>query len=358
MIDPSNVQNGLQVLRDRRTRTPLAEPYAAAEAIASRDNNNLYLTSCFFRDTERYKAFCAFYALMRVVDDRIDDLPDRAMLTESDRRREHDAVAAWEEAVLGCYQGRSQSPVVVQRCGHPDAPALLESLASSLALFSVPRPLWESFFRSMHWDLDHDRFDAWRDFLEYTEGASVSPTAIYLILLASRRSPSTGAFSLSDDFDLAQCGRQLGTFAYLGHIVRDLGVDLRTGRRGLLYFSREDMEAHGVTEAGLFADLAKGEASESVRSLVADLLRRARNYLGRGRSSMAPFHGQIEADCAFVLELIVTMYERVIERIERCDYDPLAGRHRLSGVDKRAIMKDVAGRTRFELPELGAPLPR
>jgi phytoene/squalene synthetase len=332
---------------------PLPEPYTA-----SRDHNNLYLTSCFFRDTERYRAFCAFYALMRVVDDRIDNLPDRAMLTESDRRREHLVVSAWEEGVLGCYGGRAPSPAVAQRCRRRDAPALLESLANSLAVFPVPRALWESFFRSMHWDLDHGRFDTWRDFLAYTEGASVSPTTIYLVLLASRRSSSTGVFSLPSGFDLADCGRQLGTFAYLGHIVRDLAVDLRASERGLLYFSREDMKAHGVTEEGLFADVANGEASESVRSLVADLLGRARSYLGRGRSSMEALHGKIEDDCAFVLELIVTMYERVIERIQQCDHDPLAGRHRLSGADKRAIVKDVTTRTGFKLPEVGAPLPQ
>ena len=30
------------------------EPYDAAEVIASRDRNNLYLTSCYFRDPERF----------------------------------------------------------------------------------------------------------------------------------------------------------------------------------------------------------------------------------------------------------------------------------------------------------------
>jgi hypothetical protein len=32
---------------------------------------NLYRTSCFFRDMERHRAFCAQYAIMRLVDDRV-----------------------------------------------------------------------------------------------------------------------------------------------------------------------------------------------------------------------------------------------------------------------------------------------
>jgi phytoene/squalene synthetase len=51
----------------------LTGPFAATEAIAGRDQNNLYLTSCFFRDAHRYEAFCAYYAVMRVVDDGTDE---------------------------------------------------------------------------------------------------------------------------------------------------------------------------------------------------------------------------------------------------------------------------------------------
>lgn len=331
---------------------------SAAEAIASKDNNNLYLTSRFFADPERYRAFCAYYALMRVVDDRIDDIPDRAQLSDDDRRWEHEVVTAWEESILDCYAPRGPSRAVVDRCGHPDAAFLLESFAGSLATFRVPHALWANFFRSMHWDLDHDRFETWQEFLTYAEGASVAPTTIYLILLSSRRDPATGALRFPHDFDLMKCGQDLGIFAYLGHIVRDLAEDLATGKRGLLYVSREDMAAHGVTEGRLFSDLERRRASAPTRSLVADLLGRARRYLGDGRLSMSPLRGNIETDCSFILELIVTMYERVIRNIEVCGHDPLADRHWLEAADKQAIVNDVAMRTGFERTTLEAPTHR
>jgi phytoene synthase len=325
------------------------EPYDAAEVIASRDRNNLYLTSCYFRDPERYKAFCAYYALMRIVDDRIDDIPDRARLSDRDRAREHRVVSAWATAIRESSEGRSPSRSGIARCNHPEAAALLEAFAGSRAFFPVPISLWDNFFHSMHWDLDHDRFETWRDFLTYAEGASVAPTTIYLLLLASNAQAARDSLAVPPGFDLRTCGRHLGRFAYLGHIVRDIAEDLRTGDRGLLYVAREDMAARGVTEDSLRADLHRGRASAATRTLVADLLGRARHYLRQGRDSMAPLKGQIGDDRAFILELIVTMYERVMERIVDRRFDPLAGQHRLSIADKQGIVGEVAGRVGFEL---------
>lgn len=330
---------------------PLEGSYAAAEAIASRDRNNLYLTSCFFQEPAKYKAFCVFYALMRVVDDRVDGLLDRVALSERDRCREREVVSAWDEAVTEALLGRTATRAVVRECDHPHAADLLDAFADSATVFRTPPALWTDFFRSMQWDLDHDRFDTWQQFLTYAQGASVTPTTIYLRLLASRSDPSTGAFSLPQGLPIAKCGRQLGTFAYLAHIVRDLAEDLQTGARGRLYVTSEDMILHGVTYGGLTRDLKKKRASRATRALVADLLGRARHHLGEGRTTAAALQEKLEKDCAFILELIITMYERVILKIEACGHDPLAGRHRLTAAEKQGVALDVA--RRLALP--GAP---
>lgn len=330
-----------------RTRR-LTGLYATAEAIAARDHNNLYLTSCFFQDPERYKAFCAFYALMRIVDDRIDEIPDRALLPEPRRSREHEVVEAWERSVLSSYEGLRPSREMVEGCEHPDADAVLEAFARSVGEFPVPRDLWVNFFRSMRWDIDHDRFATWNDFVTYAEGASVSPTTIYLVLLASGPEHSLGRRTLPDGIDLNRCGRELGIFAYVAHIIRDIAEDLRVGRRGLVYLTREDMKRHGVTEDALRADLRRGRARRATRSLVADLVGRARSHLAAGRTSMARLSGNTGSDCAFILELVVTMYERVIDKIEACGFDPMTGRHRLTAVEKEKVVLEVARGSGFQ----------
>jgi phytoene synthase len=314
----------------------------------------LYISSRFFREPEKYFAFCAFYAVMRVVDDRIDNLPSRTGLSEEERQKEHEVVCAWEEGITAAYEDRRPNQTTLDRCAHDDAGALLAAVAASLRSFRVPSGLWGDFFRAMHHDVDRSRFQTWQEFLNYAEGASVSPTTIYLFLIASRRNQVEGRFRVPDSFEIRLCGHHLGLFSYLGHVVRDLAEDLSTGKEGLLYFAREDMEANGVTERRLFSDLSRRKASVETRNLIHDLLTRAREHLSQGRGLMEGIEAWLEPDCRFILELIVSMYEEVIDKIESCGFDPLAGRHRLSRADKEQIVRGVAARTGFSGP-LTAP---
>lgn len=332
----------MENLREANAPRTVSGVHAVAEKIAAADLNNLYLTSRFFTDPKKYSAFCAFYAVMRVVDDRIDDLPSRADLAAGDRRAEHDVVRGWEEGIAACYADRPPTQAIVDRCVHTQAKALLQAASISLRSFRVPSFLWENFFRAMHRDIDRSQFGSWRDFLHYAEGASVAPTTIYLFLLAAQRDSTGTRYEPPDSFDLRGCGHHLGIFAYLGHIVRDLVEDLGTGRDGLLYFAGEDMKAHGVKKSTLFQDLARGKASPETRALVAELLRRAREHLAQGRALLEGVEAWMEEECRFILRLIITIYERVIEKIESCEFDPMLGRHRLSGAEKERIIREVA----------------
>ncbi|MBI4551483.1 MAG: squalene/phytoene synthase family protein [Candidatus Latescibacteria bacterium] len=325
---------------------------AIAETIAARDYNNLYRTSCFFRDVERYRAFCAQYAIMRVVDDRIDALPSRSTLSSDARRAEQKIVMAWRHAVTAAHRGQTAdfSPLM-SHLVHPQAGDLLEALTGACERFPVPLSLWDNFFDAMEWDLERSRFRTYQEFLGYAEGATVAPTTIYLYLLSASEQ-ADGRYRPPDDFDLIRCGRALGIFSYLGHILRDLPDDLSTGGDGLLYFAADDLSRHHLTEEMLFADLAAGRGSEALRGLVADLAGRGRADLAEGRGYLTALDGRLTPDCTFILELIITIYEAVLTKIEACGYDPMARRHHLTDEEKDRIAFEVARRTAF-LPTPG-----
>lgn len=335
-------------------REPPTPAYGVAESIAARDLNNLYLTSRFFADPARYWSFCALYAVMRVVDDRVDALPSRSGLSDAERVRELAAIDDWEASVAAIYAGE------VPPAHGPEAPpeareirrALLEAMADAHPLFPVPWELWREFFAAMRRDIHRPRFSSYREFLRYAEGATVAPTTIYLILLAAQAKPDGGPYRLPAGFDPLAAGRALGLFAYLTHIIRDLAEDLATGEEGLLYLAADDMRAFGVSEEMLRADMGRGGASPQLTALLAELGDRARGYLERGRQALESLQGKLTPDCAYILELIVAVYREALDKIAAVGFDPFTGRHRLTAEDKARVAEQTA--RRIGMPSVAA----
>lgn len=311
-----------------------------AEAVAAKDLNNLYRTSCYFADSERYVAFCALYAVMRIVDDRIDDVLARGCIPD-EANRERGVLDAWQRLITALLEGEPPDDHDITLSTEPRARQLLDAFSKAYRQFPVDRKLWRNFFSAMREDLQRTRFQAYQGFLEYATGATVAPTTVYLYLLAAERG-SDGVFRVPRGFDLDRCGHTLGLFAYIVHVLRDIRQDLSTGDKGLLYLAADDMARHGVSEAMLFADLASGSASPPVRSLVRDLVERARTMLKAGRETAQALEGRLSPDRAFVLELIIRIYAQTIDKIVSCAYDTMTNRHRLTDAEKEHLALEVA----------------
>lgn len=365
---PSAIPSGFQAAYPR-TMTgpdPLDDAYSLAESIASRDLNNLYLTSRFFADPHRYRAFCVFYAIMRLVDDRVDELCARRGVPAAERERVAAEVEDWRRAVEAVYRdgGLAEAPRAVDDA--EAGRALLTAFVDSNAKFRVPRRLWGNFFAAMLRDLEDERFATYEEFLEYAEGATVAPTTIYLVLIASEEAAAGTAagtamrkhrgrgvvgapYEPPPGFDFIECGRRLGLFAYLTHILRDLPQDLAAGERGLVYLAGDDMARFGVVEETLREDLDRGEASPGLRELLEELGGRAREHLEAGRALLGALEGRLTPDCAFILELIVAIYEEALGRIAAVGFDPFPEAHRLGFEDKQRIVVRTARETGFPL---------
>lgn len=313
------------------------------EAIASKDRNNLYVTSSFFRDPAKYRAYCAYYAIMRLVDDRVDNLPLPCRRSAKLRESELGILTAWEKVVKSGCHGVYPKTSLLTSCDFADAEAVCESFIYSYRLFPVPVKLWTNFFAAMRSDLLDGEFVRWADFLAYAEGATVAPTTIYLWLILARRNVTKDSYEFPRGFDLYACGRHLGIFAYLGHIIRDLALDV-TSMTTRLCIAREDMLAHGVSPEMLRNEALNHRASHATKRLVADLLQRARHHLAQGRAIAQPAYGYIARDSQFILELIITMYERIIEKIESTGCDPMSTRHHLTPLERAEIVQQVGAR--------------
>src|SRR5262249_1886556 len=205
--------------------------------------------------------------IMRVVDDRIDALPARVSLPPLQVVAERDVVDAWRSAVEAVYEGQHLHYGLLLRTGYAQARELLTALRAALHMFPVPRLLWRNFLVAMARDVEQPRFSTYTEFLAYAEGATAAPTTIYLYLLtAYRGAPNDRRYRPPVGFDLLRCGRALGLFAYLAHILRDLPDDVGgycgAHGAGLLYFAEDDLARHQLTPAMLYEDCVRGRSRE------------------------------------------------------------------------------------------------
>ena len=109
--------------------------YGVAESIAAKNRSNLYRTSCYLREEDRYRAFCAYYAIMRIVDDHVDGFLSGPCASAEDHARAFSVVEAWHHVLSACVTGETPAP---RDAAHPDQ---LHIGALPLRLLQPPVPV-------------------------------------------------------------------------------------------------------------------------------------------------------------------------------------------------------------------------
>ena len=304
------------------------------QKITAKDRSNLFLTSQFIADPQRYQAFLSMYAVMRVVDDSIDEVEDKQTLSPAKRQQLHALLDDWMSRIDQAY---AQSP----RDG-----ALDRALAWALRLFPVPVAYWQRFIEAMHSDIDHARFARFDDFMRYAQGATVAPTSLYVYLLSAE--PDANGIYLVKDFDYAQCGHDLGVFAYLAHILRDVREDALVGSRGLIYLSLDELAAHDLRDDDICRFALAGAGDARFAALVESLVARAQVFAKTGAELVQAVLPRLDADRAFVLRLIVAYYQALLDEVKQAGARLFAGERLLTDQRKLQIAQAVAAETGFD----------
>lgn len=329
----------------------LGEALRVCEEVASRDRSNLYLVSRYLLDRRRYDAFIAMYAVMRVIDDFVDSIADVETLTNARREAHLRELSRWRERIRAAHAGTPQ--------GGP----LDVALCSALSAFPIPLVVWSDFLDAMAYDLGHVRFVTPESFLRYAEGAAAAPTTIFVFLLTADASgdeqPSVEGASpryevrdLGDGFDVAACGRDLGIFAYIAHILRDVSADLRLGRRGRIYIPESDLALSGLSEADFRAIVSAASDDPRWSRLAGLQIRRARRFERSGVEMAGRRMPAMKPDCRFILSLIVRLYQDLLGRIEADPHAVLKGRALQSESHLAGLIAAAAQDSGFAPPAL------
>ena len=234
---------------------------------------------------EQRRAIVALWDFCRVVDDAVDE-------SGSGGREQ---VRFWREELARCYDRRRPETPQGQR------------LQPFIARFDLPRQAFEDVIDGIAMDLDISRYETFDDLFEYCRRVASAVGLLCLRIFGCRG-------RTADDYAL-----NLGVALQLTNILRDVKDDLARGR---IYLPREDLVAHGCTEA----DLAQPTANAAVRAVVAFECRRARAFYDRA-VALRPEEDRPRLVAA---EIMRAVYFETLRRIERRDYDVLSSRVRVA----------------------------
>jgi len=227
----------------------------------------------------------ALYGYVRTADEIVDG-PRRPASAEARRA----ALDAWErELQEGLAAGRSPHPVV-------------GALVDAGRRHRLPLGELRTYMRSMRIDCAPVRIETWPELEAYMDGSAGSVGRIMAPLLGVPERHHAGYGRLGQAFQLT-------------NFIRDVREDTRLDR---IYLPAEDRTRYGVADDAL----AREHASPELRALVALEVRRARAMFAEAEPAIASAPGSVRSGVRFA----VAVYLRVLDRVERIDFDVLGRR--------------------------------
>ena len=265
--------------------------YEYCRRVARRRAKNFYYSFVLLSSPQR-NAMCAIYAFMRYCD----DLSDEPGATKS-------AIDKWRADMDAALEGRFGD--------HPVWPAFHHTVRR----FCIPHQYFREMIDGVQSDLEPRQFETFDQLYQYCyQVASVVGLTIIHIF----------GFDTKSALPLAE---KCGIAFQLTNILRDIREDAERGR---IYLPAEDLRRFGVSEE----DLRTGNRSEPFLRLMRFEAERARAYYNESRPLLDLIHPRSRAS----LWALISIYSRLLERIELSNYDVFRKRVRLPLWEKSWIV--------------------
>ena len=270
---------------------PVERSYEYCRRVARRRAKNFYYSFVLLSRPQR-NAMCAIYAFMRYCDDLSDEPgANRA------------AIDKWRAEMEAALEGRFSD--------HPVWPAFHHTVRR----FCIPHEYFREMIDGVLSDLEPRRFETFEQLYRYCyQVASVVGLTIVHIF----------GFDTRSALPLAE---KCGVAFQLTNILRDIREDAERGR---IYLPVEDLRRFGVSEE----DLNAGRRDEPFLRLMGFEAERARAYYNESRPLLDLIHPRSRAS----LWALISIYSRLLERIEGSNYDVFRRRVRLPLWEKSWIV--------------------
>jgi phytoene synthase len=275
---------------------------ADARAITRASKSNLALAFVSL-PRERRADITVFYAWCRVIDDIADDPGEPVAQRQT-------ALDVWKQALVQPVSGEGSLSVPVR---------------ALIAKYQLPVAHFLEIIAGVEMDLAGVSYATWDDLRVYCYRVASVVGLISIEIFGCR---DAGAKSYAVELGLA---------LQLTNIIRDVGEDFTNG--GRIYLPREDLARFGYTAE----DLAAGRSNEAFLALMKFEAGRARAFYARAIPLLPPAdHRALTA-----AEIMRSIYQRLLERMERDNFHVFSRRYSLSRLEKFGLIASALLRARF-----------
>jgi len=258
------------------------------------DHPNILIAANFWEE-DRYNAAKVCYKVMRHIDDLVDNYKtEHPVITEAEQKQLTADVESW----LTLLKNGSKEAV-------PD-----QELLDTFETYKIPIWPMEAFAKSMIYDISHDGFDSLQAFLDYAEGASVAPAAIFVHLCGLNG--ENGDYS-APVFDVQKAARACAVFSYLVHIIRDFQKDQFNH---LNYFADDLVAKHGLNRHQMDAMAHGAPIEPGFRDMIREYLVVADEYRLKTFDIIQEIKPYLCPRSQLSLDIIFNLYLMVYERID------------------------------------------
>jgi 15-cis-phytoene synthase len=251
--------------------------------VTRQSGSNFYF-SFFSLPKEKREAITAVYAFCREVDDVVDNPGEKNPAA---------VLAGWKEEIARTYEGKPTRE-------------LTRSLAQAVEGFDLSRAYFDGILQGVAMDLEQKRYPTYESLSAYCYHVA-GEVGLLCMEIFGYRSERLKSYAV-----------KLGAAFQLTNILRDVGTDADRGR---IYIPQEDLHRFGVEESDVMAK----RLTPNFRRLMAFEARRARDTYRE--SSVLPTPE--ERPSLRAAEIMRAIYENILTRIERRNYDVFTNRVRV-----------------------------
>ena len=299
LLAPKEYVYSAEALNDTYTR-PAAEEYT--RWLATDHYENFHVVT-FLLPKRLHQDFYNVYAFCRWADDLGDEIGDR---DESLR-----LLAWWRDELEAMYTGRVKHPVFV-------------ALEGTAHKYNLPKQLFSDLISAFEQDQRVTRYADWEELFGYCR-YSANPVGRLVLRLCGY------ADEERDRMSDATC-----TALQLANFWQDVTVDWEKDR---VYLPLDLLARHGYS----VEDLAARKFNAAFQAVMRDAVQEARRLFLEG----LPLAKTVDRRLAFDLELFSLGGLRVLEKIERQNYNVLEKRPAVSKADRLGLLAHALVRAAF-----------